>query len=253
MKKYDCKKSLTQQINMPVKKNFTLIELLVVIAIIAILASMLLPALRRAKEIGRRAVCLSNLHQIYVGFCGYVGDYDQYVPSTPNWKISGNSYAWPHIYTKNVSGPNSSRSGWYILLHDTNEAYFKKEVVYCPSMPHYWALGAITHYDYRYNTYDNCFYGSWGLSYPRNVFTRRNWQWRPLFLDSRVCRIYNNVILKKNMPGRYRFWQKWAHYEGGNMMMHDGSGRFIRNYLPRRYPDYYYYRWYIDEIPQVKP
>ncbi len=63
------------------KKSFTLIELLVVIAIIAILAGMLMPALGRAREAGRRSVCLSNLKQIGTGIEMYLQDNNYFLPS----------------------------------------------------------------------------------------------------------------------------------------------------------------------------
>ena len=55
-------------------KKFTLLELLVVITIIAILLTMLLPSLGRAREITKRAVCLSNQQQIYRGQINYAKD-----------------------------------------------------------------------------------------------------------------------------------------------------------------------------------
>jgi prepilin-type N-terminal cleavage/methylation domain-containing protein/prepilin-type processing-associated H-X9-DG protein len=71
-----------------VRKNyaqaFTLIELLVVIAIIAILAAMLLPALARAKESGKRIACLNNLRQLGLAAQMYAGDSQGFYPPRSN-------------------------------------------------------------------------------------------------------------------------------------------------------------------------
>jgi type II secretory pathway pseudopilin PulG len=61
---------------------FTLVELLVVIAVIIILISLLLPALGKAKSMGKRSACLNNLKQTGIGIYNYISDYNDFMPPT---------------------------------------------------------------------------------------------------------------------------------------------------------------------------
>ncbi len=76
---------------MIMKKSFTLIELLVVIAIIAILASMLLPALSSARARAKSASCQSNLKQWSLMFSMYTNDNKDFFPITSAWYVWGGS------------------------------------------------------------------------------------------------------------------------------------------------------------------
>lgn len=84
---------------------FTLIELLVVMAVISLLAAMLLPALGRAKESGRGAACLSNLHQIGIALQLYVQDNHNRLPYMNDKSLTTtNPYLPPDVVLSNYLG-----------------------------------------------------------------------------------------------------------------------------------------------------
>jgi prepilin-type N-terminal cleavage/methylation domain-containing protein/prepilin-type processing-associated H-X9-DG protein len=71
------------------QRGFTLVELLVVIAVIAILASLLLPALSKAKGKAQSIACRNNLKQLEVAAVMYAGDYQGFFPPTRDVTLSG--------------------------------------------------------------------------------------------------------------------------------------------------------------------
>lgn len=105
--------------------GFTLIELLVVIAVIAVLASLLLPALHRAKTSAQSAGCKSNLRQLGMALNMYVNDYGNYPGNGAVYKggyfsliwATGMNWANPYVLTRYDPDNLTSRYGGSPMWH----------------------------------------------------------------------------------------------------------------------------------------
>jgi len=131
--------------HLPLRRAFTLLELLVVIAVITILAALLLPAVSRAKESGRAAACISNLHQIGIALQLYVQDNNNRLPFMRDKSLTTtNDLPSPDVVLTNYLGNFrvlKCPSDFQRLFESTGSSYYWNSLLNGEDADHLSALG----------------------------------------------------------------------------------------------------------------
>lgn len=110
-------------------RGLTLTELLFVIAIIGILAAILLPAIGRVRELGRKTACISNLRQLGVAFHMYVGDHRGLIPK---FSITASNDMPTYTWGCYTGGYQNAQKPLNPYLDKTSRTNIHGDVFCCP-------------------------------------------------------------------------------------------------------------------------
>lgn len=203
--------------------SFTLIELLVVIGIIAILASMLLPALRKAKDQAVKIQCVNNQKQIAVGYNNYVNDFNGYVPNTGSvtgWSTSNFRYNYEYMNLGKLYETGEIKDGNLFICPGRNYTWTNLERIKTPSLYGYLVSG--------YARFVPSDFNSWSTLLSNLVKTK--WKYgsaRPSSLANTAC--YYPVIVN-GLPGGNPagYPENLPHgNKGANTLYFDSSVRWL--------------------------
>ncbi len=195
-------------------KKFTLIELLIVVAIIAILVSMLLPSLSKAREKGKRAVCLNNLSQLHKTNVLFRNDNETFPRGNAVKDPSQGVDSTYRISTQNAFGAAEPFHAGYF---ESSDAF------YCPSWTH--------PYMQKNKVANNGLYGGYNdpAHSPPLWHFMISYNYRGSFDDG--IRAPNDAVDSSSIPYMGDHWaREWGQYvhtlDGFNILYVDGHAKF---------------------------